>query len=936
VEERLMAEFNVLTESFITNEDPLISGTSIDLNAEQIAELISESGSSVTISGGILSILMDLGAQKSIDRLDYGFTPASTSGLTIKYGRDLSNLTNGVMSQVGQGVRVEPTISGFTYPRYFRIDHEVPSGTPITLTSLEVINNDEEVNFGEDGNLESFNLTGGAFAGTSQVYELNIKNDGTIPTDMFVSADTSDVDYDLLKRLELAPTPTGTFISFDEDLSIPSSIPWEWGAFENCTVNSENQLSVSNPDNNLANLKEGDEVSLSESRNDSTDSIGSEAIDANGVRSFIRTRNNHRIYFMDVARNIRTASSLPLNSPADSNEQNFTCLAWDESEYIYYLNGKDTKEIQRYHIPTDTHSVFVTGVPYFSRKCKVMFYDAGYLYIFGAVTSTTSSADVGFKAYKVNISTQVATPIENVAETVDDALNGFCKLNGYIYFLAGPNNGNRFHRYHIASDTWQTLANHPGTFVSGITGNTDTNKILACFDNQYIYEYDTSLGNWSSTYVKDLDPPAFIDYNDIVLGFNNTLLFATQGSDDSYQRAFILDTVTLDESDTEILGTWLSPVMRVEDAENFRRVYVNTLENAGSVLKFDESLGSETFEIRGSDSQPASDNIVEEFGTILDPDVWVQGVFNNTIITSDNNVLNFSYQGDVDTYNSGYVTFGLPLGTSSKMQYKFWWSPASDRLSGSTHYSRFYIVPFIETLETGVLPNRDLDTAERSDDNFISLIFGDSSDSGGVISALKVYNGSSTTNYSISASAGTYYEVVWIIDWDTGEYSLYFDGNQLESSGTIPGFRREVLQSQHTFEVFSATEEVDADEKFKYLTVNRVGLDTSSNTDKAIPVHAEDPLYGLNGSLEFFPMTVNSPLVPKTEFVQLRLTIRTTNLRPEDSAIVSSVEFPPVILLEDVGVGESKPVYFRYTFDSANNLSTDLLSLKAWMFTDKL
>jgi len=930
-----MAEFNILSESFITNEEPLTSGTSIGLDAQQVADLISSSGASISVSGGTLSLLLDLGTQKSIDRLDYGFTPVSTSGLTIQYGRDLDNLTAGSLSLIGQSVRVEPTTSGFDYPRYFKVDHVVPSGSPLTLTSLEVINNDTEVNFGEDGNLQSFNLTGGAFSETSTIYELDVRNDGTIPTDMFVSADTSDVDYDLLKKLELSTTTTGTFLSFDSELSIPSAIPWEWGVFENTTVTADNKLAVSNPNNPVAGLGEGDTITLSESNNESTGSIGIEVIDKDGNKVFARTKTNHRIYLMNAVTNTRTISSLPVNSPSNTDEQNYTCLAWDGGDYIYYLNGKDTQELQRYEISTDTHSTFMTGLSFYNRKCKAIFYYEGNLYVMGAMSSAGSSSSVSYQVWRINTTTEVQTRMANMTESPDDALNGFCQLGDDIYFASGPNNGRRFHRYNISSNIWYTLADHAslGTFVNGLTARPDINKVWLNLDGENVYEYDPVTGLWSSNPVLVLSPTN--TYDDIIVGFDNTLLFQTEGDDDSYQEALILSEISLEDYNAPVVGTWLSPVMRMEEAENFRRIYMNLIDNDSSVLKFDDSLGVANFQIRGSNETPASDNVVESFGTALDPDVWVQGVFNDTIITSDSDILTFSHQAGVGDYNSGYVTFGFPLGTSSKMQYKFWWNPATDRLSGSTKYSRFYLAPFIDTLETGSLPNRDLETAERSDDDFISLIFGRSSDTGGSFSAIKVYNGSTTSTYNMSASAGNSYEVVWVVDWDTGAYSLHFDGQEI-GSGSIPAFKIEELKSQHTFEFFSLSETVDADEGFKYLTVNRVGLEPSSEDDRAIPLHIEDPLYGTAGSLEFFPITVNSPLIPKTDFVQIQLTVKTTSPRPEDNAIVESVEFPPVILLEDVQVGESKPVYLKYNFDSVNNLSTDLLSIKAWMFTDKL
>jgi hypothetical protein len=268
------------------------------------------------------------------------------------------------------------------------------------------------------------------------------------------------------------------------------------------------------------------------------------------------------------------------------------------------------------------------------------------------------------------------------------------------------------------------------------------------------------------------------------------------------------------------------------------------------------------------------------------------------------------------------------------MQYKFWWNPSSNKEdNNNNNFSAFYLVPFLNTIDTGEQPGRDINHLRRSEDNNIYLRFGQTSDDSGTFTAVQFYNGSTTTSYGINAVTGTFYEVCIIINWNTGSYSLYFDNNIL-GTGTIPQIRIQLLRNYHTYEIFSGGQNVDFEEKFKRLTINRIGTTTPEEiSDIAIPVHREDPYYGTTGSLTWYPVTVNSAIIPKYNYIQLKLNLRTSTFY--DFPEVKNILFPIVFKFSDIPPSGIGSLYLRYNFNPSNELRTDVINLKAWMKTDK-
>jgi hypothetical protein len=926
-----MAEFNLLKDSFIQNVS--VSGNFRELNSEEIDKLITVSGSVLTLSGEVMKLWMDLGAQKSVKNLTYYLSPVSASGLTVEYGRDLGDYTVGTVITGSSTLTVEPTISGYTFPRYFQLTHSVASGsTPITINGLEVINTEDEVNYGNSGTLESISLVGDLVGGYSEVTEVPIVNSGTVPSDIYTTLDTSFIDNSLLENFELATTSTGTFRNFNLALEIPTTIPWEWGIFENTTIEDE-ALKAIDPNNILPDFQIGEERQLiSENSNAAqNDSHTENAADPDGNPVLARLNNDHSISFTNPLRNTRTTSTTPSYTPSDDNERKYADLAWDGDDCMYFLSGKDDQKIQKYEISTNTFSQLTVTGSYNRRSRAVAYYD-GYLYLGGGQSSAGSSSDTSDQFWKYRISDGTEEQLNSLWTNTNTAPK-FVVLDTNLYYITGDTD-QKFYKFDLVNEVWTQLANHPVTFPDDLSPNFTENEIWLS-DSSGAYSYDILTNTWSTARVVEFEEPTNpTSFVNGVVGIEDSVFCGSTYSISIETWMKVLDETPEQNLGLAISGSWISPVFKVDSPNDFHRIllYVNAL--AGAEVKFDESIGVENYQIRGSDSSPSAENTFQNFGESLDPDEFVTGILSDTAIVSSGNELTFSHAEEGNNYNTGYVYYGFPLNTQGEMQYKFWWSPPTDRLAGSEHYSRFYIVPYLDILGGSSVPDRNPNTLERLGGNYIYLQYGDQNDSQGSFSKLTLYNGVSTQDFSISAESGRYYEVTFIINWENGSYKLYFDSN-LISTGTIPLISISELGSQHSYELFSAGETVNFEEKYKYLTVNRVGLEAYQEADIfAIPMHRSDPLFGEQGSLDWTPITVNSPILPKTAYIQMKLTLRSTG--GVDSPVVEQVKFPYVLKLEDVAAGESSPVYVRYLFPAANDFSTNTLRLRSWMATDKL
>jgi hypothetical protein len=932
-----VALINLLYQSFINNLT--VSGQKL-LNAQEIEALISGTGVAYTFSGATTKFQVDLAAQRSVNKFSYSFSPITLSGLTIQYGRDLNSLTTATPSITSSGVEVLPTVSGFSYPRYFTVTHVAASGSGTrTVSGLFIENTQTEINYGSDGLQDSVTITASGNSGYSPITELKVMNSGTIPTDIYVSVDTYNTSLEILENLEIAPTATGVFSSFNEDYVMPSGIPWEWGNFNSISV-IEDQLRLDDPGFTFPTFNPGSIYTLLGLGN----MYGNRAFTAkklDGTHLFVAPGASNQPLLVDPVRNTVIIGATPGTTPANDSQRSRMYFAWDLGDRLYYMLSRTSNDqnIYYYRISTNTHHTLTTASGWFVRYHHALVFNNGNLYVYGGkATAPTSDTDGGNQFWRINVTTLVQTqltspPFGFSTDSVDLESAG----TEFIYLYKSPNS-NVFSRYVIANNVWEnvTLVG-PETFIANMSYKSDTNEIWVLGDGDY-YVHNIVTGFTEQT-PRLTSFPNNSNSLGFAIGVDNSMLYGMNGTSffNDY-KIYILNTVPDPVISFSVSGTYTSPVFRLENTTDYHRILVDYLKNSASLIKFDNGIGVDNFQIRGADESPSAYNTVQNFDSELDPDEFViRALTSESVIGTLDGTLVFNHRFVSSTetpYQSGYITYGFPFITTGDMQYRFWWDPPSNKVAANANLSRFYIVPFQNTLVTGDEPERDSATLRRTTDNNIYIQLGQTSDSGGTFTQLRFYKGDATVNYSISARSGTSYQIELLINWDSGVYKLYFNGTLL-GTGSIPLARINLLKDTHTYEIHSLGQNISFDEKFKYLSVSRVSNTIDELGDVlAVPIHRNDPKFGDSGSLTWFPVTVNSALTPKYKYVQFRLTLRGNDTY--NFPVVSQVRFPKVIKLENVSPGQTKSVFVRYKFPSVNGLSTNTVYLRSWMYTDKI
>ena len=192
-------KFNLLEISYVT-----YSGT-VFMSLEDIANILSTNGN-VTISGSgddNIWIFGDIVDRISVYQIRYYFNSTTdsgtvASGIHFYYKNDSVDSYSNLMTQLGNGFYYAE-IPDLSAPRYIRLNHTV-SGTAITGTILgfEVLNNDDVIDFGSDGDIESTTVitTLDYLDYNDYIKEIEIYNDGdTVATaHIFLDPQYDDVD----------------------------------------------------------------------------------------------------------------------------------------------------------------------------------------------------------------------------------------------------------------------------------------------------------------------------------------------------------------------------------------------------------------------------------------------------------------------------------------------------------------------------------------------------------------------------------------------------------------------------------------------------------------------------------------------------------------------------------------------------------------------
>jgi len=943
-----MTIFNLLNEGFVYNI--AASGTR-DITAQEMDVLLdtSQSNALTTASGDSISLLLDLGYQHSVNELKYRFSPLSITGLTIEYGRLSTDLTAGALQQIAGNIVVEPTASGYTYPRYFRLTHSPASGT--VLHNLIVENTEEEIEFGSSGTQTSATLVAPIAGGVSDPIEIQVLNSGTITSDIFVSVDTTKTTRETFDYLQIAPTITGEFKSV-EPSNVPNDIPWQWGIFEGMTVTEDNKLALAVED---VIFTIGDDVGLGADNLD---------INFNQLRPMVRqddqsqvlitSDDDNRIVIIDPVKNTRILSSYPAVAPTSDVERQYHGLAWDGGDRIYYMNNSTDRTVRYYQVSTNTHHVLTTITPY-TRRFRLLSYANGILYIGGARATAGTSSSTGKEFWQLNVNTLVETQLADIPVTPDTSESYMLHYEGYIYMFSAPNT-DFWGRWNISLGTWEILAQFPWAFGRAMAANSDTDQIWILSDQGAdigIVAFNHSTGQWQESVVYQEASP-YHDAWQMGVSENGSYMYTRRQGSLVHNSAMkvlgeIINPITAS-------GSWISPVFLVRQGittsgvigeigtvvsgfDSFNRVLIDRADNDAIEMFYDNSLTVENFQIRSSNQSPAGDNYTESFTYTggIDTQTYFVNNTGGVFMDQGSQGLQFNHVGSSDV-TGAFLYLNQEFSTAGKMQYRFWWNPPEQKGPGSSaDRTSIFIDNFLDTINTGLDAVRNPDKLRRNDSEYIRIRLGNENDTS-VFTEIDVFKGggnpgAGSDSFPISAAAGRYYEFIFIIDWDTGDYEVHFDGVDL-GGGNIPLFSRALLEPSHSVEIWSGSTgtNVSFTEYFRHLTISRINLEARQDVS-ASPLHVNDPLYGEAGSLEFKPLTVNSSILPVEDYLQLKLTFSAEN--SFGTEVADRVAFPPVIRLPEVQPGESKPVYIRYDFPPANSGIQAQAYLKAYMATDK-
>jgi len=231
-------KFNLLETGYVT-----VSGTPY-ICLTDIQDILSLDGSTV-ISGTSdhdLYVDCDIVDRISIYQIRYYFNSTTdsgtvASGIHFYYKDDNIDSYSNLTTQLGNGFYYAE-VPGLSAPRYIRVNHTV-SGTAITgtIVGLEVLNNDDVVDFGSDGQLESTTVvtTLDYLDYNDYIKEIEVYNDGnTMATaHVFLEPQYDDID-DLIS---ISASSSGPWVTArNTDYIISNGNNWDCGRYNNTST----------------------------------------------------------------------------------------------------------------------------------------------------------------------------------------------------------------------------------------------------------------------------------------------------------------------------------------------------------------------------------------------------------------------------------------------------------------------------------------------------------------------------------------------------------------------------------------------------------------------------------------------------------------------------------------------------------------------------
>lgn len=244
-------KYNLAEQAYVY---PNTTSGNVYLDGAQVnGLLIDPSTYVVTISGAngdILVVDCNLNDRTAIEELRYYFSSATASGtiantITFQYKDDTPDTYSPLSTQIGPGYYYATITSGVSAPRYVRLTHTV-SGTVIVgdVKAFYVVNNDEEIDFGVDGNTTSKNLL--ASAGSDFVVPVGIFNDSVTSAIMYAMLEATGENTDDI--MAISTDEDGDFYGPVVNAEvIADADTWDVGKYDNTSLDVDDRLVLTNP-----------------------------------------------------------------------------------------------------------------------------------------------------------------------------------------------------------------------------------------------------------------------------------------------------------------------------------------------------------------------------------------------------------------------------------------------------------------------------------------------------------------------------------------------------------------------------------------------------------------------------------------------------------------------------------------------------------------
>ena len=230
-------KFNLLETGYVT-----ASGIP-SLTVEDIQKILSVSGTTI-ISGTLdhnLFINCDLVDRVGIDEIRYYFDSSTSSGtvasgISFYYKNDEADSYSTLPTHLADSYYYT-TITDPSAPRYIKLNHDV-SGTSIsgTMVGFQVLNNDDVIDFGSDGSLESTTILTSLNYLNYQDYikEIEVYNSGDTVATAHVMFEPQYSDSDELLSISASENGPWVYARKDSFIVIDSGL-WDNGQYNGTT-----------------------------------------------------------------------------------------------------------------------------------------------------------------------------------------------------------------------------------------------------------------------------------------------------------------------------------------------------------------------------------------------------------------------------------------------------------------------------------------------------------------------------------------------------------------------------------------------------------------------------------------------------------------------------------------------------------------------------